>query len=55
MYALIERVVVEPSVESPERLQVWGVFSVAAGKYGEFYRAPRRGYMYFKLDDGDAD
>ncbi len=55
VYALIERVVVEPSVESPERLQVWGVFAVAVGKHGEFYRAPQRGYMYFKLDDGDAN
>ena len=48
IYAIVQKVVLEPSETSPERIQVWGVFSIwdaAARTYSE----PGRGYMYFKL------
>jgi len=48
IYAIVQKVVIEPSEASPERIQVWGVFSIwdaAARTYSE----PGRGYMYFKL------
>ena len=48
IYAIVQKVVIEPGEASPERIQVWGVFSIwdaAARTYSE----PGRGYMYFKL------
>lgn len=48
-YALIDRVLVEPDEEQPERIQVWGVF-VFARPDGSF-AAPQRGYLYFRLPD----
>jgi hypothetical protein len=29
VYAIVEKVVLEPNENSPERIQIWGVFSVA--------------------------
>ena len=58
IYVLVEKVVMEPNEDKPERIQVWGVFSLAKqaevkdGKWDE-YGAPVRGYMYFSLAKGD--
>jgi hypothetical protein len=50
VYALIDKVVLEPNNDHPDRVQVWGVFAIA--KPGSFdYLAPQRGYLYFKLAD----
>ena len=48
IYALIDKVVLEPSDGPAERVQVWGVFALARGN-GFTYAAPERGVMYFKL------
>jgi hypothetical protein len=59
-YAVIDKVVVEPSAEAPQRIQIWGAFTVADPKManrpldlvdwnGEGYQAPQRGYLYFTL------
>lgn len=53
LYAIVQKVVLEPNETAPERIQVWGVFSIwdsAVRGYSE----PARGYMYFKLP-GPAD
>src|SRR2546423_15341156 len=50
VYARIDRVVLEPSSGAPERVQVWGVFSIAKTINPNEYDAPARGYLYFKLD-----
>jgi hypothetical protein len=55
IYALIERVVVEPSVGAPERIQVWGVFALAQPGTADSYSPPTRGYMYFTLAPGKED
>lgn len=49
VYAIVEKVVLEPSDTSPMRIQVWGVFAIADDKPGLGYSAPQRGYMYFSL------
>lgn len=52
MYALIERVVLEPNAQSPERIQVWGAFAYANGGVGDGmigWSDATRGYMYFAL------
>ena len=47
IYAVIDKVVLEPSTGPAERVQVWGVFAVAQGR--KDYSPPQRGCMYFKL------
>lgn len=46
-YALVDKVV----MDMPEQIQIWGVFSIADPNNGSLYKAPQRGYMYFKLPD----
>ena len=49
VYALIDRVVIEPSDTQPERIQIWGAFCVAARQFGDQYSPPVRGYLYYQL------
>jgi hypothetical protein len=53
LYAIVQKVVLEPNDTAPERIQVWGVFSIWDSA-ARSYSAPERGYMYFKLP-GPAD
>jgi hypothetical protein len=55
VYAVIEKVVLEPSDSAPQRIQVWGVFSITEGKPGDFYQAPQRGYLYFTAAPGKEE
>lgn len=48
IYGIINKVVLEPSESAPERVQLWGTFTVAEGS-GSTYATPHRGYMYFEL------
>jgi hypothetical protein len=50
VYARIDKVVIEPNSDSPERIQVWGVFSLADPGDRQNYLPPARGYLYFTLD-----
>jgi len=47
VYALIDKVVLEPNAEAPERIQIWGAFSVATRNDNNYYEPVARGYMYF--------
>jgi len=49
IYALINKVVLEPSETMPERIQVWGDFTLAMG-HNDQYAPPKSGYLYFKLN-----
>ncbi len=49
VYALIEKVEMEPSDSQPERVRIWGVFSLAQGKGGDDYTPPTKGFIYFSL------
>jgi len=49
IYALVDKVVLEPNVESPERIQIWGVFILSKEKSRNEYDPPVRGYLYFSL------
>ncbi len=51
LYGLIEKVKFEPSDEKPERVVLWGSFSVAQGERGEQYKLPEKGYLYFSLPE----
>ncbi len=49
VYALIDKVIVEPSESAPERIQIWGVFALAEGR-GDHYQPAQRGYLYYALN-----
>jgi len=49
IYALVDKVVLEPSESAPERIQIWGAFAFAVG-YDFAYEKPKRGFLYYKLD-----
>jgi len=49
VYARVDKVVLEPSAGSPDTIQVWGVFSIAAPGNPNDYLPAARGYLYFKL------
>jgi len=49
VYARIDKVVLEPTAESPQRAQVWGVFAMAKPNDMNDYLPPARGYLYFAL------
>jgi hypothetical protein len=49
IYALVDKVVLEPSTANPQRIQIWGTFALALPNDLNAYQAPRRGYLYFTL------
>jgi len=51
IYARIDRVSMEPNDDNPERIKIWGAFSLAAGR-GDNYQAPECGYLYFQIVSG---
>src|ERR1041385_6672353 len=51
VYAIVEKVTLEPNADKPERVQITDVFSFAKEQRGDNYEAPQRGYLYFKLAD----
>lgn len=51
IYAVVEKVVLEPSDTAPQRVQVWGAFALADGR-GSTYQAPQRGYLYYTCPSG---
>jgi hypothetical protein len=42
VYAKVDRVVLEPNAESPQTIQVWGVFAMAKPDDRNDYLAPAR-------------
>lgn len=55
VYALVDKVTLEPSAEKPERIQISGVFARATPNDRNLYDAPQRGYLYFTLPIGRED
>jgi hypothetical protein len=57
VYAIVERVIIEPSAQSPERVQVWGAFAFVAGGLQRpvGITTPKRGYIYFTVPPGLSD
>lgn len=53
IYAVVQKVVFEPSDSSPERVEIRGAFALAKGADDHYERA-RRGYLYFKLNPEKA-
>lgn len=47
VYTVVEKIVLEPSEVTPERILIWGAFALADGKRGSGYDAAQRGYLYY--------
>jgi hypothetical protein len=54
VYARIDRVVLAPNPETPQTIQIFGVFSLATPSNPNDYQPPARGYLYFKLVGDEA-
>jgi hypothetical protein len=53
VYALVQKVVLEPSESEPLRVQVWGAFALSDGKSrSDTYTAPEVGYVYYSCPAG---
>ena len=54
IYAIVDKVVLEPNDSAPETIQIWGAFALADGKPGDNYRPAERGYLYYSLPSSQA-
>lgn len=54
VYALVDKVTLEPNADKPERIRIAGVF-IASGQSYDVYLPPQRGYLYFTLPAQNAD
>jgi hypothetical protein len=52
VYALIDKVIFEPSQDAPQRIQIWGAFALASKDDRNSYNEPARGYLYFTCKAG---
>lgn len=53
VYAIVQKVIFEPNDKAPERIQIWGVFSLAdTARGGDYYTKPQHGYLYYSLPKG---
>ena len=52
VYAVVEKVVLEPSDTAPQRVQIWGAFALSDGQRGSNYGPAQRGYLYYSCPAG---
>ena len=52
VYAVVEKVVLEPSDTAPQRAQIWGAFALSDQKSGSNYGPAQRGYLYYECPAG---
>ena len=52
VYAVVEKIVLEPSDAAPQRIQIWGAFSLADPNHTDNYGPPQRGYLYYSCPQG---
>jgi hypothetical protein len=54
VYAVVEKVVLEPAESAPQRIQIWGAFALSDGKSGSNYGTAQRGYLYYECPAGQV-
>src|SRR5262245_57962430 len=55
VYARIDKVVLEPNATAPERIQIWGAFTLASKTDRNSYDSAQRGYFYFSCKPGKEE
>jgi len=51
-YAVVEKVLLEPSDAAPQRIQIWGAFALSDQRSGSSYGPAQRGYLYYSCPAG---
>jgi hypothetical protein len=51
VYAIVEKVVFEPSEARPERIQIWGAFAIQTQRSTATYSGVQRGFLYYKIEE----
>jgi len=54
VYALIDKVTLEPNADRPQRIVIYGVFTTAEN-VGNMYSEPQRGYLCFTLPTQNSE
>jgi hypothetical protein len=54
IYALMDKVTLEPGTDKPDRIRISGVFITSEERPGA-YASPQRGYLYFTLPAGNEE
>ena len=49
IYTIVDRIVLEPNDQDPQRIQLWGVFATGVFGSDRDIKNPKRGYLYFAL------
>ena len=53
VYAIVQKVVLEPNESEPVRIQIWGAFALSDGQArSDIYGAPQVGYVYYSCPAG---
>lgn len=52
IYAIVDKVEFEPDENSPELVRISGLFVVPVPMSSGQYKAPQRGYLYFRIEPG---
>ncbi len=55
IYTIIDKVILEPNVTAPERIQLWGAFATASARDRNSYDPPLRGYYFYSLTPGKEE
>ncbi len=54
LYAVIDKLVLEPAEGKPQRVQIWGAFSLADTRNNDDYGTPQKGYLYYSCAPAQA-
>lgn len=52
VYAVVDKVVLEPADGPAQRVQIWGAFALSDRKSGSTYGPAQRGYLYYTCPQG---
>jgi hypothetical protein len=55
LYAVIDKVVVEPAQGPAQRIQIWGAFAMSDTRNQDDYAAPQKGYLYFSCPSAQQE
>ena len=49
IFAIVEKVILEPDDKKPQRIQIWGTFKVQQEPGSSTYSKAEKGYLYFRI------
>lgn len=55
IYAVIDKVILEPEGNSPERIRIFGTFIIPIARSSGLHQHPQQGYLYYQIPSGRED